>query len=83
MSSRGVDFMHEWIDVNVTDGWRPASAETIDALVGKCASDAARRGIALAEIEEELEADIRTIIFEALVNDLEAEIQAKIKGRWH
>ena len=83
MSTRGVDFMHEWVDVNVTDAWRPASREFVAALFRQCLAAAAAEAITLDEIEDELGADVRTIIFEALMNDPNDEFEALVKGRRH
>lgn len=83
MSKAGVDFMHEWVDTHITSGCRPFCAATLDALAGKCARDAAKRGIALVEIEGELEADLRGVIFDALVNDPQDEFDAFVRGRQH
>lgn len=76
MAARALDFMHAWIDANITAGVRPASAEMVDALAGKCATDAASLGIALGELQAEMGADARTIIFDALVNDPNDEFEA-------
>ena len=81
MSSRGVDFIHKWVDQNVTDAWRPASAEFVAALFRKCLAAADAQGITMTEIEEELGFDVRAIIFEALMNDPNEEFVAKIKDR--
>lgn len=83
MAARALDFMHAWIDANITAGVRPASAEMVDALAGKCATDAASLGIALGELQAEMGADARQIIFDALVNDPNDEFEALIGGRRH
>ena len=83
MSTRGVDFMHEWIDVNVTDAGRPASADLVAALFRNCLAAAAAQGITIDEIEDELGSDVRTIIFEALMNDPNDEFEALVLGRRH
>lgn len=81
--AKAVDFMHAWIDANVTAGCRPASAEVVDALAGKCAAEAGRQGIALGELEAEMGADARSIIFDALTNDPNEEFEALFSGRRH
>ena len=75
--------MHKWVDQNVTDAWRPASADFVAALFHKCLAAAVAQGITMTEIEEELGFDVRALIFEALMNDPSAELEAKIKGRRH
>ena len=75
--------MHEWIGVNVTDGWRPASRDFVAALFRQCLAAAAAQGITMKEIEEELGADVRTIIFEALMNDPNDEFEALFLRRLH
>ena len=75
--------MHEWVDVNVTDAWRPAIADFVAALFRNCLTAAAAQGITMDEIEDDLGADVRTIIFEALMNDPNDEFEALILGRRH
>ena len=76
MNTRGVDFMHEWADVNFTNGWRSASREFVTALFRQCLAAVAGQGITMDEIEGELGSDIRTIIFEAFMNDPNDEFEA-------
>ena len=83
MSTRGVDFMHEWVDENITDGWRPASREFVATLFSLCLAAAAAQGITMRDIEEELGTDVRTIIYEALMNDPNDEFEALFMGRRH
>lgn len=83
MTTRGVDFMHEWIDTNINADCRPFSADILDALTTQCATEAASRGIELAEIEEELGSNVRTLIFDALANDPNDEFEAFVMGRKH
>lgn len=54
--------MHEWVDVNVTDAWRPANHELVEALFRQCLAAAAAQGITVEEIEEELATDVQTVI---------------------
>ncbi len=83
MTTRGVDFMHEWTDENVTNAWRPASRELVASLFRQCFLAAAAQGITMKNIEEELGADVRTVIFEALMNDPNDEFAALFRRRRH
>jgi hypothetical protein len=65
MSGRAVDFLHHWIDENVTGrdlGWTSTAQ-----LAERAAAAAAGKGIRLKETEPEL-GSIEGVIFEALAH---------------
>ena len=61
-------------------GQQVANSATLFSL---CLAAAAAQGITMRDIEEELGTDVRTIIYEALMNDPNDEFEALFMGRRH
>ena len=73
MSGRGVDFLENWVSKNVTDADRKGSRERAQALAAECIADAAEFGITIDGMEPEW-GSVETIIYEAMQNNIEAEL---------
>ena len=73
MSGRGVDFLENWVNKNVTDADRKGSRERAQELAAACVADAAELGITIDGMEPEWRS-VETIIYEAMQNDTEAEL---------
>lgn len=69
MSTRGVDFLHGWIEENLA-GFHQAlpDADLVRRLTARCTAEAAAIGIMREEFEEEF-GSLETIIREALEHD--------------
>jgi hypothetical protein len=65
MSERGVNFLNDWIDRNITDSDRPGSRELATILAARCRGEAASKGIGLAELEPEF-VTVEMVIYEAM-----------------
>lgn len=61
MSTRGINFLHQWIHNNVPQT-AMADVVSIDELTHKLFSDAKAVGIKRAEIDEEVESLYRTLL---------------------
>lgn len=69
MSSRGVDFLHRWIEENLAGFHRPLpDPDLVQRLTARCIAGAAAIGVAREEFEEEF-GRLETIICEAIEND--------------
>lgn len=66
MSTRGINFLHQWVENNVPDTAK-ADAVSIDELTNKLFSDAKAIGIKREEIDEEVDSLYRTL-FEWVVH---------------
>ena len=73
MSGRGLDFLENWLNLYVTDADRHGSRERANELAARCVADAASLGIAVDDMEPEW-ASVETVIYEAMQNDVEAEL---------
>jgi hypothetical protein len=67
MSSRGVEFLQNWIQNNITDIDRPGSRELASILAAHCRSEAASKGIGLIELEPDF-TTVETVIYEAMMH---------------
>ena len=65
MTARGVNFLKEWIDRNITDSDRPGSRELATILAARCRGESASKGIGLAELEPEF-VTVEMVIYEAM-----------------
>ncbi len=65
MTARGMNFLKEWIDCNITDSDRPGSRELATILAARCRGEAASKGIGLAELEPEF-VTVEMVIYEAM-----------------
>ena len=73
MSGRGVDFLENWVNKNVTDADRKGSREHAQELAAECIAHAAALGITIDDMEPEW-GSVQTIIYQAMQNDIEAEL---------
>ena len=74
MSGRGVDFLENWLNKNVTDADRHGSRTRAKELAERCVAEAAVLEISLDDMEPEL-GSVETIIYEAMQNDIDAELE--------
>ena len=74
MSGKALDFLEDWINLNVTEDYRQDGRFQAKALAQRCIVDAAMAGIALGELSPEW-GSVETIIYEAMQYDKDAEIQ--------
>lgn len=61
MSTRGVNFLYEWLSQNVPETTK-ADVISVDDLTNKLVADAKARGIMRQEIDEEVDSLYRTIL---------------------
>ena len=61
MSTRGIDFLHQWLANNVPETTK-ADVISVDELTHKLIADAKALGIKREEIDEEVDSLYRTII---------------------
>ena len=73
MSGRGIDFLENWIQHNVTAAEKHGSYERAKALAERCIAEAAVIDISLDEMEPEW-GSVETILYEAMQNDIDAEL---------
>jgi hypothetical protein len=74
MSGRGIDFLENWIQQNVTEADRKGRKERAKVLAGKCIEEAAAIGITIEDMEPEW-GSVETIIYEAMQDVLGAELE--------
>ena len=74
MSGRGIDFLENWVNKNVTDADRKGSRGRAQALAAECIADAAALGITIDDMEPEW-GSVETIIYEAMQNDMDTELE--------
>jgi hypothetical protein len=65
MTERGVNFLKDWIDRNITDTDRPGTRELATILAARCRGEAASKGIGLTELEPEF-ITVEMAIYEAM-----------------
>ncbi|HEX7110120.1 MAG TPA: hypothetical protein VF224_12855 [Aestuariivirga sp.] len=65
MSGRGVDFLKNWIDGNVTEADKYAGHDRAKELVVKCVGEAKAAGLTLADMGLE-PGELETMIYEAM-----------------
>lgn len=74
MSGRGVDFLENWIQQNVTETDRKGSRERAKELADKCIEEAATNDITIDDMEPEW-GSVETIIHEAMQDVLADELE--------
>ena len=67
MSARGLSFVEDWIQKNVTAGEREGDAARTAVLADRCRQEAAGQGIAEDELESEY-GSLETVIYGAIVH---------------
>jgi hypothetical protein len=67
MTARGVEFLENWIQQNITDADKHGTRERAKALAERCIAEAAVFEISLDDLEPEL-GSVETIIYEAMVH---------------
>ena len=65
MSSRGVNFLKDWIERNITESDHPGSRELATILAARCRGEAASKGIKLIELEPDF-VTVEMAIYEAM-----------------
>ena len=65
MSARGVDFLENWIDGNVTEGDKYGSHERAEKLAVNCAAEAKTVGISIDDMEQD-QGSLEKMIYEAM-----------------
>ena len=65
MSGRGIEFLEEWIQTNVTQADRGGDSIRAMVLADKCRADAATQGLKRDDMESEW-GGVETIIYEAM-----------------
>jgi hypothetical protein len=65
MSGRGINFLENWIQQNVTEANRKGSRERGDELAAQCIADAAAIGVTIDDMEPEW-GSVKSIIYEAM-----------------
>ena len=73
MSGRGVDFLENWVNKNVTAADRKGSIKRAKELVALCIADASALGISIDDMEPEW-GSIEEIIFDAMQDRLGDEL---------
>ena len=74
MSGRGIDFLANWLQRNVTEADKKGSRERAKELADKCIAESAAPGITINDMEPEW-GSVETIIYEAMQNDINAELE--------
>ena len=67
MTARGVDFLENWIQKNVTAGEIPDDPLHASALATRCIAEAAAEGLTLEEIQPD-SGSVESYIFDAMVH---------------
>ena len=74
MSGRGIDFLENWIQRNVTEADKKGSLERARELADRCIAEAAANGFTIDDMEPEW-GSVEIIIDETMHNDLDAELE--------
>jgi cytosine/adenosine deaminase-related metal-dependent hydrolase len=74
MSGRGIDFLENWIQQNVTETDKKGSRERAKELAEKCIIEAAANGITIDDMEPEW-GSVKSIIYEAMQDILGEELE--------
>jgi hypothetical protein len=74
MSGRGIDFLENWLQRNVTEADKKGSRDRAKELADKCIAEAAAPGITIDDMEPEW-GSVETIIYEAMQNGINAEVE--------
>ena len=73
MSGRGIDFLENWVNKNVTVADRKGSQDRATELAAQCYADAAALGIAIDDMEPEW-GSVEEIIYDAMQDVLGDEL---------
>jgi hypothetical protein len=73
MSGRGIDFLENWVNKNVTPADRKGSHDRATELAAQCVADAAALGITIDDMEPEW-GGVEEIIFDAMQDVLGDEL---------
>lgn len=73
MSGRGIDFLENWVNKNVTAAERKGSQDHATELAAQCYADAAALGITIDDMEPEW-GSVEEIIFDAMQDVLGDEL---------
>jgi hypothetical protein len=74
MRGKGIDFLEDWIYLNVTEDYRQGDRFRAKALANRCIADAAAAGITIDELIPEW-GSVETIIYEAMQYDKDTEVE--------
>ena len=74
MSGRGIDFLENWVNKNVTDADRRGSHKCAKELAAHCLADAAALGITVDDMEPEW-GSVEEIIYDAMQDILGEELK--------
>ena len=74
MSGKGIDFLEDWINLNVTEDYRQGDRFRAKALAQRCVADAAAAGITIDDLIPEW-GSVETIIYEAMQYDKDSEME--------
>ena len=74
MSGRGIDFLENWVNRNVTLADRKGSQDRATELVAQCYADAAALGITMDDMEPEW-GSVEEIIYDAMQDVLGDELE--------
>ncbi|HUQ37369.1 MAG TPA: hypothetical protein VM144_13420 [Aestuariivirga sp.] len=74
MSGRGIDFLENWIQKNLTEADRKGTRERAKELGDKCVFEAAAIGITIDDMEPEW-GSVASIIYEAMQDVLSDELE--------
>jgi hypothetical protein len=73
MSGRGIDFLENWVQQNVTEADKKGSPERARELADRCIAEAAANGITIDDMEPEW-GSTEEIIFDAMQDVLGDEL---------
>jgi hypothetical protein len=74
MSGKGIDFLEDWINRNVTEDYRQGYRFRAKAFADHCIADAAAAGIIIDDLIPEW-GSVETIIYEAMQYDRDTEVE--------
>jgi uncharacterized membrane-anchored protein len=74
MSGRGIDFLENWVNKNVTVADRKGSQDRATELAAQCYADAAALGITMDDMEPEW-GSVEEIIYDAMQDVLSDELE--------
>ena len=74
MSGRGIDFLENWANKNVTEADRKGSMERANELRDRCLAEAAAIGISINDMEPEW-GSVEEIIYDAMQDILGDELK--------
>lgn len=71
---KGIDFLEDWINLNVTEYYRHGDRFSAKVLAERCIVDTAAAGITIDDLVPEW-GSVETIIYEAMQYDKDAEVE--------